>query len=71
MTDSERQLPTFYLFSMLTFALARTVSELYEILVIFYDTGSDVTLISPPGGVTSQIKWNILKGNCRLPTCVQ
>ena len=41
---------------MLTFALSSTVSQLYAILDIFYETGSDVTQISPPGGVTSQIK---------------
>ena len=56
MTDSERQLPTSYLLLMLTFALSRTVSELYAILVTIYETGSDVTPISPPGGVTCQIK---------------
>jgi hypothetical protein len=54
---------------MLTFALSRAVSEFYAILVIFYETGSDVTPISPLGGVRSQIKWQILKGNCRLPIC--
>ena len=46
---------------MLTFALSRTLPELYAILVIFYDTGGDVTPISPPGGVTSQIELQILK----------
>ena len=67
MTDSERQLPTSYLCLMLTFALSLTVSELYAILVIFYETGSDVTPISPPGGVSSQIKLQIMNSNCRLP----
>jgi len=33
------------------------------------ETGSDVTPISPSGGVKSQIKWQILQGNCRLPIC--
>ena len=55
MTDSERQLPTSYWCLMLTLALSRTVSELYAILVIFDVTGSDVTPISPPGGVAGQI----------------
>ena len=37
-------------------------------LLVFYETGrSDVTPISPPVGVISQIKWQTLKGNCRLP----
>ena len=71
MADSVRQLPTSYLLIMLTFALSRTLSELYAILVIFNDTGSDVTPISPPGGVTSQIELQILKGNCRLSICDQ
>ena len=34
MLDSERQIPISYLWLMLTFALSRTVSELYAILVI-------------------------------------
>ena len=54
---------------MVIFALTRTVSELYAILEIFYETGSDETPISPPRGVTGQIKWQILNGNCRLPIC--
>ena len=66
-TDSERQLPTSYLWLMLTFALSRTVSELYAILVIFYVTGSDVTPISPLGGVAGQILCWILKGSDRFP----
>ena len=57
MADSaEWQLPTSYLRLMLTFTLSCAVSELYAILVIFYETGSDVTPISPPGGVKCQIK---------------
>ena len=55
---------------LFTFALSRTVSELIRDYSDFvYDTGSDVTTLSPPGGVTSQIKWQIPKGNCRLPIC--
>ena len=52
---------------MLTVALSSTVSELYAILVFLYETGSDVAPISPPGGITSQIKWQIMIGR-QLPT---
>jgi hypothetical protein len=40
---------------MLTFALSCTVSELLAILEIFWETGSDVTLISPLGGLAGHI----------------
>ena len=40
---------------IVTFALTRTVSDLCEIHGVFLHTGSDVTPISPLGGVTGKI----------------
>src|SRR5208282_2967247 len=76
MTDSEWLLPTCYEWFIAMYALSWTVSKLCHILAryaqlyaFFLKTGSGLTPISPPGGVTSQIKWQILNGNCQHPIC--
>ena len=50
-----KEMTDFLLVINCDFALARTVSDLYAIFGVFLHTGSDVTPISPLGGVTGKI----------------